>query len=104
MKVYILGAGVSKTVGYPLGSELFDEIDGYVRGSGNMFDRFNYREWDTLKTWLSTSSDPAVAQAYRTKNIEHLFTAFDLVSTIRNEALLATARTDRGSAQRSAAG
>lgn len=28
MKCYLLGAGVSKSVGYPLGIELFDEEEG----------------------------------------------------------------------------
>jgi len=44
MNAYVLGGGVSKSVGYPVGTELFDEIDKYVRGSGNLTDRFDYRE------------------------------------------------------------
>ncbi len=49
MNAYVLGAGVSKSVGYPVGTELFDEIDKYVRGSGNLTDRFDYREdWNNL--------------------------------------------------------
>ena len=75
MNAYVLGAGVSKSVGYPVGTELFDEIDKYVRESGNLTDRFNYREgWNDLHHWLETNSNPMIAQAYRTKNIEHLFT------------------------------
>lgn len=30
MNVYVLGAGVSKTAGYPLARELFDEIDVFL--------------------------------------------------------------------------
>jgi len=44
MNAYVLGAGVSKSVGYPVGTELFDEIDRYVRESGSCRDRFDYRK------------------------------------------------------------
>jgi hypothetical protein len=39
MNVYVLGGGVSKTVAYPVGTQLFDEIDRYVRASGPLIDR-----------------------------------------------------------------
>jgi hypothetical protein len=38
MKCYVLGAGASKSVGYPLGRELFDAIDRFVRESGNSYE------------------------------------------------------------------
>jgi hypothetical protein len=103
MNAYILGAGVSKCVGYPVGTELFDEIDKYVRESGNLTDRFNYRDdWNDLRTWLETNTDPAIAQAYRTKNIEHLFTILDFAAELRNGAFLSVAFAGCGSEERAA--
>ncbi len=100
MNVYILGAGTSKCVGYPLGSELFDEIDRYVRGSGDVSDRFNYRnEWEKLHHWLQSNSDPTIVQAYQTRNIEHLFTMLDLATELRNEALMNAAFSRRTGAR-----
>ena len=40
MKCYVLGAGGAKSVGYPLGTEVFDEIDKFVRDFGACVDRF----------------------------------------------------------------
>jgi hypothetical protein len=101
MNVYVLGAGVSKCVGYPVGTELFDEIDEYVRGSGNLRDRFNYREdWDNLHRWLETNTNPTIAQAYQTKNIEHLFTILDFATELRTDALLSVAFAGRGTEER----
>ena len=78
MKVYVLGAGVSKTVGYPLGSELFDEVDLYVQGSGHCIDRFDYKnDWPALCRWLKENENPLIQEAYRTKQLEHLFTILD---------------------------
>jgi len=103
MNVYVLGAGVSKCVGYPVGTALFNEIDKYVRESGNLTDRFNYREdWNGLRHWLETNTDPAIAQAYRTKNIEHLFTILDFAAELRNDAFLSVAFAGRGSEERAA--
>ncbi len=92
MNVYVVGAGLSKCVGYPTGPELFDCIDKYVRTIGNLIDRFDYRQdWDEFRGWLAENTDPAVAQAYSTKNVEHLFTALDLVFELRNSALSSVA-------------
>lgn len=89
MKAYILGAGVSKSVGYPVGTELFDEIDKYVRESGSLLDRFDYREdWNQLHRWLDTNPNPTIVQAYRNKNIEHLFTVLDFAAGLLNDAVL----------------
>lgn len=79
MDVYVLGAGVSKSVGYPLGSELFDAIEEYVRGCGKCFDRFDHQQgWAELKVWLETNPNPMIVEAYRDKDIERLFTLLDL--------------------------
>ncbi len=101
MNVYVLGAGVSKCVGYPVGSELFHEIDQYVRGSGNLTDRFDYREdWDKLQQWLETNTNPTIAQGYQTRNIEHLFTVLDFATELRDGALGAAFASRRGTPDR----
>jgi hypothetical protein len=79
MKVYVVGAGVSKNVGYPLGVELFDAIDAYIKSRRPAFNRFDYnKDWDELCTWLKTNDNPIVREAFRTKQLEYLFTALDL--------------------------
>jgi hypothetical protein len=101
MKCYILGAGVSKSVGYPLGSELFGEIDKFVRESGPCFDRFDYqKDWNRLHKWLEDSSNPAISQAYRTRNIEQIFTALDFASYLWDEAFVGAVRSDLSSRER----
>ena len=101
MKAYVLGAGVSKCVGYPVGTELFDEIDRYVRESGNLTDRFDYRkDWDDLHNWLATNGNPTIVQAYATKNIEHLFTVLDFATELRSDALVSAALAGRGTDER----
>ena len=101
MNAYVLGAGLSKSVGYPVGTELFDEIDKYVRGSGNLTDRFDYREdWNELHHWLETNSNPTIVQAYHTKNIEHLFTILDFATELRQDALLDAASAGRATDER----
>jgi len=88
MRCFVLGAGVSKSVGYPLGTELFGEMDKFVKDSGACVDRFDYaREWPELHRWLETNTNPTIAQAYRTRNIEHIFTALDLAEHLRSDAL-----------------
>ncbi len=65
MNVYVIGAGVSNTVGYPLGWELFDEIDSFVRRTPDFYEHFDYREWPALCKWLETNTNPIVREAYR---------------------------------------
>ena len=89
MKVYVLGAGVSKTVGYPLAAELFQEIDRYVQNSGSLWNRFDYKnDWPKVCRRLSKSSNSLIAEAYRRRQLEHLFTILDLVSIVRSDTLL----------------
>ncbi len=103
MNVYVLGAGVSKSGGYPVGVELFDEIDKYVRESGNCWDRFDYRkDWDALHRWLRDNCNPTIVQAYATKNIEHLFTVLDFAMQLHGDAFLSAFRAERGSDERTA--
>jgi hypothetical protein len=98
MNVYVLGAGVSKCVGYPVGTELFDEIDKYVRCGGACVDRFE--NWGNLHNWLESNPNPLIAQAYRTKNIEHLFTVLDLARALRSDAATSMVAEERGTAPR----
>jgi hypothetical protein len=93
MKAFVLGAGASKAVGYPLGSELFDEIDSFVRGSGRMIDRFNYHEdWPALCKWMESNTNPLIASAYRNRQLEHLFTELDMAEMLRLDGLAAVWR------------
>jgi hypothetical protein len=88
VNVYVVGAGVSRAVGYPLGGELFDEIDKYVRGSGNLYDRFDYqKDWHGACKWFKGNKNSLIAEAYRKKQIEHLFTVLDLTSILNSENL-----------------
>lgn len=87
MKVVVVGAGVSKTVGYPLGRELFDEIDRFVRSQPRI-DHFNYKkDWPEFCRWLDTNDNPLVSQAYQSKQLEHLFTILDHSIILREESL-----------------
>jgi hypothetical protein len=87
MKTYILGAGVSHTVGYPLGKDLFGEIDKYCRNRP-MFYHFDYqKDWPALCQWLASNRDPLIVEAYRTRQLEYLFTILDLASMLTCQAV-----------------
>src|SRR3990172_1141840 len=89
MRVFVLGAGVSKTVGYPLGSELFGDIDKYVSECGRLINRFDYaKDWPWLCRRLRESKNTLIREAYHRRQLEHLFTILDLVSVTHTEALL----------------
>ena len=76
MKAYVLGAGVSKTVGYPLAHELFDDIGAFLaRGES---DAALAMEWRKVCEWLDINGDPLLADAYRTKDLEAVLTVLDL--------------------------
>ena len=83
MKAYVIGAGVSKTVVYPLGAELFDEIDRFIESCGQGTDFFNYRQkWPALRSWLNDNKNPVIREAYHARNLEHLFTVLDQASML----------------------
>ena len=87
MRVYALGAGVSCTAGYPLGGKLFEAIDRFVRESDRVYDRFDHnKDWSQLCEWMRSNSNPAIAEAYRTKQLEHIFTALDLPTMLREDS------------------
>jgi hypothetical protein len=79
MKVYVLGAGVSKTVGYPLARELFDDIGAFLaRGDADEAAAPLGLEWREVCEWLRNNGDPLLAEAYRTKDLEAVLTVLDL--------------------------
>ena len=86
MRVYVLGAGVSKTVGYPLGAELFEEVSKFIRQSGSARDRFEYKHWKRLRRRLRENKNSLIAEAYQRRQIEHLFTVLDLASILRSDS------------------
>ena len=93
MKVYVIGAGVSNRVGYPLGGELFQEVDTYVRKSGACIDGFDYAtDWPELCRWLGDNDDPLLAEAYKAGNLEYIFTVLDLARKLNIESQKAVAR------------
>jgi hypothetical protein len=101
MNVYVVGAGVSYQVGYPLGGNLFSEINSFVRRQGASLDRRDYAEqWPKLCRWLERNRDPLVQAAYLTGSIENIFTALDFARVLRgqgHEKVVRAMRTsDRG--------
>jgi hypothetical protein len=83
MKVYVLGAGVSKTVGYPLAHELFDDIGAFLAREGAaVVDAALEMEWRELREWLKSNADPLLAEAYRTRDLEAVLTVLDLSWTV----------------------
>lgn len=84
MKVYVLGAGVSYGAGYPLGNKLFDEVDNFVRIEQSELSA----EWDKICLWLKSNPDPLIAESYRRRQFEYLFTILDLASKLSVENLI----------------
>lgn len=86
MNVYVVGAGVSKTAGYPLGYELFEEIDRCVRTLPSVSDpkikeRFN--EWPKLCKRLAQHQNSFIKKAFRMKHFEFLLTILDLATAMQ---------------------
>jgi hypothetical protein len=100
MNVYVVGAGVSCQVGYPLGHSLFSTVDSYIRGRGASLDRKDYaEEWPKACRWLECNRDSLVRAAYITGNIENIFTALDFARELRGEGHSKVARAVRKSDQ-----
>jgi hypothetical protein len=87
MNVYVVGAGVSHQVCYPLGGNLFSEINSFIRTQGASLDRRDFaEEWPELCRWLECNPDPLVDAAYITGNIENILTALDFARILRRQA------------------
>ena len=92
MKAYVLGAGVSKTVGYPLACELFDDITTFLaRGEEGEADATLGAQWREVCEWLNSNKDPLLADAYRTRDLEAVLTVLDLAWTLFQHRLHALA-------------
>lgn len=100
MNTYVVGAGVSHQVSYPLGGALFSYIDSYIRHRGSSLNRKDYAEqWPKLCRWLKSNPDSLVRAAYITGNIENIFTALDFARKLRYEGQSKVARSIRKSNQ-----
>jgi hypothetical protein len=85
-RVFVLGAGVSKSAQYPLGIELFDEIDKYIRSCGKCYDGFDYqKDWRNLLRWLDWHKNPLISEAHRKRLTEYLFTLLDIADALKLE-------------------
>ena len=95
MRTYVLGAGASFPI-YPLGGQLLESIDGYVRSCERCFDRFQYdADWPATLGWLQRNGNPLLREAYRSGNLEQIFTALDFAHFLGDEALLNILRASR---------
>jgi hypothetical protein len=88
MNVYVLGAGVSKDVGYPLGGELLDAVDLFVKTHQREINRFPYAEWPSLCQRLTDNENILIRQAYRLAHFEHLLTVLDHYELLGIEFIL----------------
>jgi hypothetical protein len=83
MRAFVIGAGVSKCAGYPLGIELFDAVDTYIRRCGVCHPQFDKNDWRNLLRWLERHKNPLIAEAHRQRLIEYLFTLLDIGRELR---------------------
>ena len=83
MNVYLMGAGASAEVGYPLGDKLLLSINEHLskpRDAGSSLP--DKATWNRVCEWLDANLDPVIREAYRSNNLEHLFTSLDLASKL----------------------
>jgi hypothetical protein len=92
MNVYVLGAGVSKAAGYPLGSELLGDVDTCIRNLQSarhpqVAKPGGLENWTALCEQLARHPNPLVREAYRIKDFEFLFTILDSASAMQFNAV-----------------
>jgi hypothetical protein len=88
VNVYVVGAGLSKCAGYPLGLELLGEIDDYLVKSGTHFDRYEFpKEWNWVKKRLQRTANTLLRESFRKGQFEHLLTVLDLAERLRGDSL-----------------
>src|ERR1035437_2362565 len=87
MRTFVRGAGVSYPI-YPLGGSLLKCIGDYIKSCRRCFDRFDYEKaWPGTLKWLEDNPDPLLREAYRTGNIEQIFTVLDLSQSLYEGSL-----------------
>jgi hypothetical protein len=89
MRVYIIGAGVSHTAGYPLGGALLDDVDQFIRSLGHCTSKGVdwHSRWPEMCEWFATNPNLLIAESYRARRIEHLFTILDLAFMLNEQNL-----------------
>src|SRR2546428_14169916 len=87
MNVYVLGAGVSADVGYPLGWNLFAAVNDFVKNYPSEFNRFDFNEWSSLCDRLAQNDNIPIRMAYQFGNFELLMTALDHFKMITTELI-----------------
>src|ERR1700728_290592 len=93
MKVYVTRAGASKDAGYPLGRDLLQEMDSFVFSSGPCVHGFDYlKDWPETCQWLEKNDNLLIREAYRTRNLENIFSVLDFTEKLRDQALDAYAQ------------
>src|SRR5262249_41663420 len=66
----------------------FDGVDNFVRAHAPSFNRFHYdTDWNGLCSWLSTNVNPLIAEAYRIRHIEYLFSTLDIAPMLIADSL-----------------
>ena len=87
MRTYVLGAGASYPI-YPLGGSLLEHIDCFIKSCGKCIDRFDYeKEWPATLQWLADNPNPLLREAFRTGNIEQIFTVLDFAQSLHEGSL-----------------
>lgn len=80
MRVYVIGAGVSKSACYPLGGALLGAVDRFIRSLGHCTSKGVdwHSRWPEMCQWFATNPNLLIAESYRASRLEHLFTILDL--------------------------
>jgi len=74
-------------------------IDRYIKSCGKCIDRFDYeKDWPATLQWLAENSNPLLREAYRTGNIEQIFTVLDFAQSLHEESLIAIFRASKAGA------